>query len=196
MGVSAEGYRAHLQALLPAGGAWPREAGSALTMLLDGLSLGLARVDSRIDDLVSEACPASTLELLDDWERVAGLPDDCAVDVVKTLSQRRATLVQRLSGRGGQSREYFLAVTALLGFTCTLTEFDLHTCNSTCEAPVTDLQWRFAWQINVSSAQTVSEQTCEDTCETALASWGNAEFECTLRRLKPAHTLLIFTYGP
>lgn len=196
MGLSAAQYLVQLQALLPQGAAWPRDPGAVVTMALDGLSQELARVDQRFDQLVEEANPRTTSELLLDWERVAGLPDECAVDVAKTTEQRRAALLQRLTSRGGQSRAYFIAVAALLGFPITITEFDLHTCEHTCDVPIYGEDWMYAWQINVLQADTVSYQTCMDTCETPLASWGNAEFECVIGHLKPAHTLLIFTYAP
>lgn len=192
----ARQYRQRLQDLLPQGIAWPREDSAPLTQLLDGMADEMARLDVRAEQLLREANPRTTLELLPDWERVAGLPDTCTPASPRTLEQRRAALVQKLSSLGGQSRAYFLALCAVLGFNVTITEFDLHTCRSDCAAGINSLNWRFAWRINVAQAQTISYQTVSDSCVTPLASWGNAEFECVLSRLKPAHTLLIFAYGP
>lgn len=194
---SAAQYRQQLQALLPQGIAWPREDAAPLTRLLDGFSDELGRLDARAEQLVREANPRTTLELLPDWERVAGLPDACTVSPTeKTIEQRRAALLRKLASLGGQSRAYFVSLCSVLGFNVTITEFDLHTCMSDCMVAVNGLPWRYAWRINVATAETVSYFTVTDTCSTPLASWGNAEFECVLTRLKPAHTILIFAYGP
>ena len=77
MRTTFEQYLRHLQALMPQGRAWPTEDGAALTRLLAGFSGGLSRNHNRAVDLIDEADPCTTVELLTDWERVCGLPDGC-----------------------------------------------------------------------------------------------------------------------
>lgn len=81
--------------------------------------------------------------------------------------------------------------TARLGM---VTEFAEHDCEQSCEAPVHGPDWRFAWRLGLPAA-TVTDQTCEDGCETPLAVWGDTTVECVLRGLAPAHTIPIFAYG-
>ena len=75
--ATAEQYRQALQSLLPPGPAFTREPNALLTKLLDALAQELYRADLRAAQLIDEAFPDTTTELLPDWERVAGLPDAC-----------------------------------------------------------------------------------------------------------------------
>jgi|GEM_PF-2742733 len=77
MGLTADDYLALCQNLLPSGPAWPRESDAFVTRLLDAWAQELARIDARVDALIEEADPRTTSELLDDWEREYGLPDEC-----------------------------------------------------------------------------------------------------------------------
>lgn len=115
MGMSADNYREQLQSLLPRGSAWPRDAGAVLTKVLDGMAQEFARVDIRVDNLLDESDPRTTVELLPDYERVHGLPDPCVTDAL-TTDQRRNALVSKISGIGGQSAAYFLSLLERLGY--------------------------------------------------------------------------------
>lgn len=130
--MSANQYREQLQALLPSGAAWPRNQGAILTATLDALAQELARVDVRMGDLLNEADPRTTNELLTEWERSRGLPDPCVTGPL-TSDQRRNNLVAKVTNLGGQSPMYFLLVAERLGF-------------------VSNKWTRLAWQF-ISSAQ-------------------------------------------
>jgi uncharacterized protein YmfQ (DUF2313 family) len=163
-----------------------------LTRLLCAIADELARVDARGDVLIDEADPRTTAELLSDWERVAGLPDTCVV-VEQSTQQRRASLLQRLTSTGGQSRAYFIALAAALGIPITITEFAENSVEDDVEAPLNGVDWAYAWQVNA-ALNTVFEATVEDTVEDPFASWSNAPLECVISRLKPAHTIVLFVY--
>lgn len=186
-------YTAQLQALLPSGAAWPREPEAALTRLLDALAAELAIIDGRAAQLIEEADPRSTSELLPDWERVVGLPDPCAGDD-QTLAGRRERLVQKLTTRGGQSRAYFIRLAAALGYPITITEFRPFTCNSYCDDGLDPDPWRFVWRVNA-PAVTIRPFTAESGCDEPIRAWGNEVLECAISRHKPAHTNVIFGYG-
>lgn len=195
MVLSAAAYLAQLQALLPQGAAWPRDADATLTQLLAALAEELARVDLRADDLLNEADPRTTYELLADWERVAGLPDPCTPADAST-EERRLSLVQRLTMLGGASAAYFIALAAALGYPgATVTEFRPFTCVSNCNdflnpAPA----WTHLWQLNLPASR-ITPMTCASPCNASLRTWGDSTLECVVNRLKPAHTDVIFTYG-
>ena len=193
MGMTTDDYLAQLQALLPQGPAWPRDAGATLTKLLRAMADELARVDSRAGQLIDETDPRTTAELLADWERVAGLPDSC-VTAAQTTAQRRAALHARLTTLGGQNVSYFIALAASLGYTVTITEFRLHTVEDDVEYPLYGHPWQFAWQINA-PLNTVGTLSVTDTVADPLAWWGNELLECVIRRLKPAHTHVLFAYS-
>lgn len=74
------GYFLQLQALQPPGSALPRDTESVWSRLLGALSDELERVENRSEALVRESDPRTTEEMLTDWERVCGLPDECDPD--------------------------------------------------------------------------------------------------------------------
>lgn len=196
MGMTDSDYLRQLQALLPPGPAWPTDPEATITALLDGLSAELARVDGRAWKIVEEADPRTVAELFADWEAVAGLPDSCAVAFGgdQTADQRRAALVGRLTTLGGQSPAYFVGIAAALGYAITVTEFREHTVNDDVTRLFYGAAWNFAWQVN-SALNTITEITVDSTAAEPLAAWGNSLLECVIKRLKPAHTTVLFSYA-
>lgn len=191
--MTADQYRDQLQALLPQGAVWPRDRGSTLSGILQGFALELARVDLRGEQLVEEADPRTTQEMLSDWERVAGLPDPC-VGPGQTTGQRRAALLQKLTKLGGQSPAYYVEVALALGFAITIDEYLEHTVEDDVENELFGTEWAYAWRVN-SALNTVVELTVADTVDDPLAYWSNVPLECVISRLKPAHTVVIFAYS-
>ncbi len=192
-GLIADDYLSQLQALLPPGPAWTRDAEATLTKLLNAWADELARVDGRAAQLIDETDPRTTTELLADWERVAGLPDPC-VGADQTTVQRRAALHAKLTTLGGQSAAYFIAQGAGLGYTVTITEFDQHTVADDVNHPLYGQPWQFAWQVNAPQ-DTVGVLDVNGTVDDPLAWWGNEALECSINRLKPAHTHVMFAYS-
>jgi uncharacterized protein YmfQ (DUF2313 family) len=115
MGMTADQYLDQLQALLPRGAAWTRSPGAVLTNVLDAVAQECGRVDLRAENLLDEIDPRTTYELLSEWERVYGLPESCVTGTL-TTDQRRAALVTKITGLGGQSPRYILATLERLGF--------------------------------------------------------------------------------
>lgn len=191
--TTPEDYGDHLTKLLPQGEAWSREPDSVLGRVLRALGGAFARVHNRGLDLIEEADPRTALELLVDWERTCGLPDDCG-GPPETLAQRRAAVVSRLTSRGGQSRAYYIAVAADLGFDITITEFEPFRAGDPCEVPVCDEDWIFVWQVNAPE-ETIVEFAAGSGAGEPLRAWGNQTLECEIGWRKPAHTSLIFSYG-
>lgn len=194
MGLMREHYLHHLQALLPWGAAWPRVAGATLNRFLDAVAEELARIDGRALQLSVEANPRTTLELLADWERVAGLPDNCSGTLRDTVQGRRQVLVSKLISLGGQSRSYFEGIAAEMGYSVVIEEYSPFRAGRSCAgSPVSNGPWRFAWSIRAPET-TVRSFTAGSFAGERLASWGNADLECRIRQLAPAHTIPFFRY--
>lgn len=194
MALTVKDYLHQLQSLLLRGKAWTRESGSVLTQLLTGIAQEFARVDQRIDDLLNEADPRTTIELLADWERQAGLPDEC-VTIEQSYPQRIAALVSKVTMKGGQSRQYFIEMANSLGYdNVTIDEFEPMSCNDTCNDELNSEDDRFVWRINLPSDGSVYVMSCNDTCNDALQSWGDEIIECRINKYKPAHTTALFAY--
>jgi uncharacterized protein YmfQ (DUF2313 family) len=184
-----------------------------LTKVLAAAAEEFARFDARVETLLTtELDPGQTSELLSEWEELCGLPDDCSPET-QTEAERRVVVQQRLIARGGQSQAYFIEQAELLGWTASIEEYAPADCGSDCEAALnpdeateadceSDCEsylrvegWRFVWTLALVEEVSITEVSCEDSCEDALASWGDGLLECTVRRMAPAHTLVRFTYG-
>lgn len=195
MGMSAADYLSQLQALLPPGPAWPRDADATLTQLLAALADEFARVDLRAENLLDEADPRTTTEMLPDWERMAGLPDTC-VPSAQTMQERRAALHAKLTTLGGQSRQYFIDLAAALGYTVTITEFSPFRVSESAvgDALYSD-DWMFAWRVNAPTTTIREFRVSESAVGEPLRSWGNDLLECAISRRATAHTHVLFGYS-
>jgi uncharacterized protein YmfQ (DUF2313 family) len=152
-----------------------------------------ARLQVRLNELIPEIFPCSTEELLPEWEETLGLPDPCTGQL-GTLQERQAAVCARFTARGGQSKDYYIAVAAKLGFQITITEFAPFRCNvNRCGDPLRSQDWAHTWRINAFSP-IVYFRTGISRCGERLATWGNRLLECTTNAIKPAHTVLLFGY--
>ena len=109
MGVEfrAASYLKMVLSLLPSGIAWPKDPGFVTHSVAQVLAEELARNDSRIRALLEEADPRTTLEMIEDWERVLGLPNECTPEG-QTLQARRnaivSTAIRRIRSRSSSQR--------------------------------------------------------------------------------------------
>ncbi len=193
---TAADYLEQLKTLLPPGQAFPREAGTTLHDLLDGMSIELARVDARAEALPVEANPASTNELLSDWERVVGLPDKCSGVLEQTLQGRKNALLAKLSSTGGQSPAYFIELASALGYAVTIEEYrPFRAGRSYAGDLLTNGPWVFTWLIRAPETSVITFRAGASAAGERLRTWGNDTLECKINQLKPAHTIALFAYG-
>ncbi|GAB7128783.1 YmfQ family protein [Silvimonas sp. JCM 19000] len=196
MAVTSEDYRQQLSSLLPLGVAWSRNPDSVLQQLLAAFGAGFAAVHGRVDDLLREVFPLNSHELLDDYERVCGLPDECTVQGALTLAERQAAVATRLASTGGQSRAYFIGIAAAAGYSnATITEFRARRHGrARMGERYAGTDWQFVWQFNLPVSQVLHRRSGQPMGE-PYQVFGNASFECTINKLKPAHTRVFFAYG-
>lgn len=144
--VLRDDYRWRGLALLPPGRAWPRFG--LLGTLVQALTDEFSRVARRARDLVEEADPRTTRELLTDWERVLGLPD-CSAPT--TLQGRRDAATAKLRAALGhdQSSGWWVEYLASLG----LEEWSLElghgpfAVGSGCTDKLGSEEWPWVWTI-------------------------------------------------
>lgn len=192
---SPEDYRDALAALLPEGPALSRDPATPLMQFLLSLAQELARLDRRAEQLLAETDPASTTELLPDWERVVGLPDPC-VTLAQTVAERRAALEGRLTAVGGQSRVFFLALASRLGYSVTIDEFSSSAAATSAGVTFTGDEWAHIWRVNVPTAVSITPfRAGAGAAGEPLRVWGNEVIECQFNRYKPAHTRVLFAYA-
>lgn len=194
--MNREAYLNQLIALLPSGQAWNTEAGSNLTAVLGVMAAELAYIHGRADTVIREALPSTTVELLPDWEALAGLPDSCS-PLADTLPERISALVSKITRIGGQSRQFFINLAAELGYQIEITEYRPFMCGIThCDEPLTEgHDVRFHWHVLVDGAKPLYLRTGESTLDQRLLDWRQADdLACIFQKLKPAHTELIIGY--
>lgn len=195
--MTKENYIELLKGLLPRGLAWTRELGTYFHKMLEAMAEEFARYDVRIGtDLINEADPSTTLELLSDWERVVGLPDPCSEEVSETVALRRSDVIRKLNARGGQSRQFFIDLAAGFGYTITISDIlPFRSGRNRCGDRCYDKDWQFVWLVH--SPTIISKYfLCGDgRCGDRLRVWRDVELECVINGKKPAHTRVFFTYG-
>ena len=110
-------YRDLLARLLPRGKVWALgdlTGGLALTLL--GFGAELARVHNRFLDILEEADPRTTTELIDDWERILDLPDPDDPAPPTTLADRCAVAHARMIAKGGMQPYNVWAIAVAAGY--------------------------------------------------------------------------------
>ena len=196
MSHSVSEYAELLKKLLPPGSAFPRDPGTNLEKVLLGCAEEFARVEARGEFLAIDVVPASTVELLPDWERVAGLPDKCSGELEQTIQGRRNALVAKLSSTGGQSVGYFIEVARQLGYVIEIKEFRPFRAGlSAAGDALTNGDWVYTWKIDAPETTIIEFRAGISAAGEPLRSWGNSALECKLNQLKPAHTVALFGYG-
>jgi uncharacterized protein YmfQ (DUF2313 family) len=191
---SAEDYLRALQSLMPRGRVWPRDDDALQTQTLSGLAPTCERLNARANQLLVDSFPASTEELLPEWEETLGLPDPCAGEA-PTIQLRRAQVVARFISSGGQSVAYFIALAAALGYTITITQFSPFRFGHLFGSELCGAAWAFAWQINGPVFTVERFEFGVSVFGEPFASWSNNVLQCEIERLAPAHTKVIFSYS-
>src|SRR5262245_35338319 len=121
-GIPEDEWTRTLLDLLPRGPVWPRDPDTVLYRFWAAVAVEAMRIQARDCDLLAEAYPCGAAELLADWERVLGLPDECTLGGDWTLTQRRTFVCAKLAAPGGQSRAFYVALAASYGYTITIVE--------------------------------------------------------------------------
>ena len=207
-----EDYADAWSRLLPVGQAWPRHPESILARLLLGQSGVWGRIDGRAADLLElETDPRLTNELLPEWERAYGLPDECLAEPL-SIAERRRALIERMTLEGGQSRAFFIAAAAALGYSIEIVEYSPFMVGVSRIGdtrpnglPHEQYRWeiappetRFYWTVKVGAVRMTwfrigwggGQVGVDPHLRIALAT----DLECLFRRWKPAHTEIVFNY--
>lgn len=196
MAFDADAYTAQLQALLPQGAAWSRDPDATLTRLLQGWAEEFARLDGRVDLLFEEADPRTAAQLMDDWERVLGLPDPCTA-ASTTLGARQLIAWRKLAYQAGQTPAFYVALAASVGMDVEIHEFDpdVDDHDASLTPLITDGKWRFVWRVHVLNATDYTAfRVGTSAVGERLIEGGSIDLECMIRAAAPAHTHVIFTY--
>lgn len=170
---SVDDYLAALQGLLPRGRAWPRDADAVPTHVLRGLAQNLADFTSQANGLLVDAFPATTDNLLPEWNETLGLPGLTGY-TGDDLPTQQAQVVAAFTDSGGQSSAYFIGLAATLGFPITINGYRPYHVNDHVNDPIVGQPWAHVWRVTVPAGIDYS----------VLVTLFNI--------YKPAHTTVIF----
>lgn len=191
-----DAFLAAVQALPPPGRAFPRDTDTLMAKVFTPPADALAAVRAVALFLANtESDPAQTVDLLPEFEADYGLPDPCT-PAGSSVGQRRASLLAKIAGLGGQSRVYYIAVAAALGFVITITEFTpsrlgvMHFGD-----PLLAPDWQFVWRVNAPTITVSRFHLGTSVFGDPFWAIGNTELQCRLSAIAPAHTILIFAYS-
>jgi len=148
-------YTNLLFALLPQGPAWPRDEDTELFAFVDALGVELSRIEAKAAELIEEADPRTTDELLDDWERITGLPGDNP-NPPTTDDDRRAALAEHLLGLGPPSKPNIEARIDAIGPTGWYSwkdweTFDPFVAGSPAGDSLTQSEWQYTRRLHLES---------------------------------------------
>lgn len=197
MAMTAAGYLSQLQALLPPGTAWPREATATVTRILTALSAEFALIDGRSEALLDEADPRTANELLLDYERLL-----CIVPPVgASIAARQTAVLGRLLTGGDIKKPALGALAASMGYTIRIDDYTESQADWLCAGDeMLDEPWGyFTAGISMAGDYLAQEQTilpwCWEVIVTAVPDLvPTPDLETLLNDLKPAHIKLNFTY--
>ena len=185
-----------LRALLPPGRVFRAEDGTVLASLLAAIGASFDKAQQRLQDLLEQSDPAKARTMLEDWERLLGLPDHCRPNDDMGMAERANIAAARLVEQGGQSRQYFIDLAADYGEPgATITEFRPANCNDHCNSPLWAQSARFTWQVTFPRSVISGRMAhCNDHCNSPLQRWERSAAECPITERKPAHTEVVFAY--
>lgn len=193
MALNANDYARQFKKLLPIGLIWPKDESTLQNKLYNGLSQEFARVDVRTYKLLDELDPRTTDELLQDWERACGLPDDCT-DLQATVPERRQAVVDKCNAVGGQHNRYYIDLVRQYGYVITIEEFKASKCGQKFGKPMTASTWIWWFRVHAPQETVHVFKTGQSKLGEKFRNWGNQRLECLIRRYKPAHMNVLFSY--
>lgn len=211
MPARLEKYQDLLKRLFPVGRAWENVKNHNL---LRGMAIEFCRIDDRGADLLRELNPATSLELLEDWEQLLGIPDECTPDG-QTIEERRLQVTQKMGTLGGLNANYLEHIASLLGFDIiienpvpfrvgiarvgqALTNNEIRDTFRVGANRVGDQLRVFGWQFyfiaNIPATELNQFRVGQNRVGDRLVETGNELLQCTLRKNKPANSGVVFRF--
>lgn len=192
-----EDVRAEMIALLPDGWLWPkRGADTLLAALLEPMAGELSLLEQMAAAMIDELDPRSASLCLSDYERVLG-PDPCGRDPSSMpLADRRQLAHQRWTGRGGASRAYFIGLAAKRGVAITISENRVSYAGELVAGEeLVEPPEQFIWTVHLAFTEESLFEAGEGQAGDRLYDLIISDIDCDIRRLRPAHTEVVFDYG-
>lgn len=200
-------YKFLIRKLLPPGKAFEFPTGSQIEKTFDALAIEPARIEERGQNFLDELDPRQTFEMLDSWERLLGIPDECTPEGEASISQRRARVLQKLTTGGGQSKAFYRLIAQQLGYDIEALDVinfrDFRVGQARVGEPLSNSEsslgavtgWPFTYQIKAPAAFVRRFTVGQSTVGERLVLPENETLECVIRKFAPAHVTVLFSFG-
>lgn len=186
---SAADYLAALQSLMPRGRAWPRDPDSEQAKILSGMAPIYERQNQRANNLLVDAFPSTSKELLPEWESSLGIVGH------GSARERSAKVLARFSGSGGQSKSYMISYAKNLGFKITIKEFSQARIGCFLAGmPIMGAEFSYAWEITTSKISPFRFRSGNSSAGDPLTLPSKSIIEPEMVAISPLHTTVIFKY--
>lgn len=133
--------------------------------------------------------------LLEDWERVYGLPNVCTATLEMTRLQRLNALAAKINEGGTFTKAKAIDVAAQLGYTVTITEHRAREYGKAISGgDYGDRDWNFVWDINSAINTFTQRRYGSAVMGEKYQVWGNEVLECVFKRRAMSGTIVRFIY--
>lgn len=184
--ATAEHAAALLLEYFPRGVVWSRRREGRLWQLAAGLGLELLRVRDRLLDLVDEADPRTTTDLLEAWERELD-PYDC-VPMPASIEERRAAVAAKFAAYGGQSATYLEEVAAAAGYEIEVVKVHPWRCGTSgVDEPLRGPEWIWTFLVYAALASPTPWRCGTHRVDEPLTDHDASPLACLIDQIKPAH---------
>jgi uncharacterized protein YmfQ (DUF2313 family) len=187
-------YQQAMLRLLPRGRIWRRDPSSVMSATLLALAPTYTRSTAAAAQVLIDGNPATTQNLLPEWEASLGLPDACTA-ANPSIEQRQAAVCAKFGARGALTTGYFIGLAASLGFAITITEFRPFAADMACDLPDYDSAWAFAWQVNAPQITTFYFSADSSSVDDPLETYDAGELVCRITHDAPAETTVFFVFS-
>jgi uncharacterized protein YmfQ (DUF2313 family) len=178
---------------LPQGRLWDKSLDSPLYQVVASLMPNIAALSDDATNLIVDAFPATTVDLLPEWQATLGMPDACSIGQNLTLLQAQQQVLARFIGAGGQSVPFLIAYALALGYAITITEYSTFKAGTgKAGGIITSAGIAFSWLVTLPAQQILYFLAGSSTAGQKLETVENQIIQCELQRICPAHTNLFF----
>lgn len=175
---------------------------------MEGVGASAAFVEERAIDFLNELDPNQTFEMLDNWERLLKIPDECTPEGDQSLYQRRLRILQKLTTGGGQSRAFFQLIAQQLGYDTDIIDVvnfqDFRAgkgrageriSNSTTPGGGTSSTgWAYTFAVKAPASLARQFRAGQGVAGDRLQLVENQTLECVVKKFAPAHVSVLFFY--
>lgn len=185
-------HRDLLACLLPPVSYSPAAPRVAASLQAEGAELDRVAADSAL--ALGAISPFKYPQWREDWERVYGLPGQCAKGE-QLLQERIALLALAFQERGGISRDWLKRYAELAGYDISISEYQpFRAGHSRAGDALTNGPWLYAFRVLAQGEAVRVFRAGQSQSGEKLRTWGDSILECIINKYKPAHAVALVAY--